>query len=72
MDGSRILLAAHRGDRKRFPENTMPAFESALRFGVDMIETNVHMTSDGAVVRPQRLDNILCLWYNVQKMFFCS
>ena len=50
MDGSRILLAAHRGDRKRFPENTMPAFESALRFGVDMIETDVHMTSDGALV----------------------
>ena len=50
MDGSRIILAAHRGDRKCFPENTMPAFESALRFGVDMIETDVHMTSDGHLV----------------------
>ena len=28
----------------------MPAFESALRFGVDMIETDVHMTSDGHLV----------------------
>lgn len=50
MDGSRVILAAHRGDRKTCPENTMPAFESALRFGADMIETDVHMTSDGELV----------------------
>ena len=50
MDGSRIILAAHRGDKKKYPENTMPAFESALRLGVDMIETDVHMTSDGHLV----------------------
>lgn len=50
MDGSRIILAAHRGDRKKHPENTMPAFEAALRFGADMIETDVHMTSDGHLV----------------------
>ena len=47
MDGAKIILAAHRGDKKRYPENTMPAFESALRFGADMIETDVHMTKDG-------------------------
>ena len=50
MDGKRIILAAHRGDKKRFPENTMPAFEAALRAGVDMIETDVHMTRDGALM----------------------
>ena len=50
MDGSRIILAAHRGDNKKYPENTMPAFESALRLGVDMIETDVHMTSDGHLI----------------------
>ena len=50
MDGSRIILAAHRGDKKKYPENTMPAFESALRFGADMIETDVHMTKDGHLV----------------------
>ena len=50
MDGSRILLAAHRGDRKKCPENTMPAFENAMRFGVDMIETDIHMTSDGTLI----------------------
>ena len=50
MDGSRIVLAAHRGDRKKYPENTIPAFESALHFGVDMIETDIHMTADGHLV----------------------
>ena len=50
MNGSRIILAAHRGDKKKYPENTMPAFESALRFGADMIETDVHMTKDGHLV----------------------
>lgn len=46
----RIILAAHRGDRKHFPENTMPAFEAALRMGADMIETDVHMTRDGELL----------------------
>ena len=50
MDGSKVILAAHRGDRKNCPENTMPAFERALRFGADMIETDVHMTCDGELV----------------------
>ena len=50
MDGNKVILAAHRGDKKKCPENTMPAFENALRIGVDMIETDVHMTSDGALV----------------------
>lgn len=45
-----IILAAHRGDKKRFPENTVPAFESAIGLGVDMIETDVHMTSDGHLI----------------------
>ncbi|MBE6688386.1 MAG: hypothetical protein E7588_03790 [Ruminococcaceae bacterium] len=50
MNGSRIILAAHRGDRFNYPENTMPAFESAVRLGVDMIETDVRMSKDGELV----------------------
>lgn len=45
-----IILAAHRGDRKRYPENTMPAFESAINLGVDMIETDVRMTADKELI----------------------
>ena len=50
MNGSRIILAAHRGDRFNYPENTMPAFESAVSLGVDMIETDVRMSKDGELV----------------------
>lgn len=50
MDRAHIILAAHRGDRKRCPENTMPAFIASLDAGVDMIETDVHMTQDGELV----------------------
>lgn len=50
MDGSRVILAAHRGDKFNYPENTMPAFESAIRLGCDMIETDVRMTLDGVLV----------------------
>ena len=44
------VVLAHRGDSARFPENTMPAFESAVKMGVDVIETDVHLSSDGEVV----------------------
>ena len=50
MNGNRIILAAHRGDCKACPENTMPAFGKAIAFGVDMIETDVHMTRDGELI----------------------
>ena len=47
---NKIILAAHRGDRKNYPENTMPAFRAAAEFGADMIETDLHMTRDGVLV----------------------
>ena len=50
MDDSRIILAAHRGDKFNYPENTMQAFKSAIDLGVDMIETDVRMTKDGELV----------------------
>ena len=50
MNGSRIILAAHRGDRKNCPENTMPAFETSLAAKVDMIETDIHQTADGQLI----------------------
>lgn len=50
MDGTKILLAAHRGNKDYFPENTMIAMQSAVELGCDMIETDVHMTKDGYLV----------------------
>lgn len=39
------LIVACRGDREFFPENTIPAFESAISKGADGIEFDVHYTS---------------------------
>ena len=50
MDGSRILLGSHRGDRKHFPENTMSAFRACVELGLDAIETDVRMTKDGDLI----------------------
>jgi len=44
------VVLAHRGDSLRFPENTMPAFKSAVEMKVDVIETDVHLSKDGKVV----------------------
>ncbi len=42
-------VIAHRGDSKYFPENSLPAFNSALDLGVDIVETDVHISSDGVI-----------------------
>ncbi|MBN2307456.1 MAG: glycerophosphodiester phosphodiesterase [Candidatus Hydrogenedentes bacterium] len=38
---------AHRGDKTCAPENTVPAFVSAVKKGAHMIEFDVHLTKDG-------------------------
>jgi glycerophosphoryl diester phosphodiesterase len=47
---SRPLVIAHRGASAYRPQNTLPAFELAVAQRADMIETDLHRTSDGAVV----------------------
>jgi glycerophosphoryl diester phosphodiesterase len=44
------LVVAHRGLSSRYPENTLPAFEAAIRCGAEIIELDVHETRDGEVV----------------------
>ncbi|MFG0262224.1 MAG: glycerophosphodiester phosphodiesterase family protein, partial [Novipirellula sp. JB048] len=43
-------VTAHRGDSAAFPENTMPAFESAIEVGADWIELDIFRTQDGKLV----------------------
>lgn len=43
-------VVAHRGDSEHFAENTLPAFEAALRLGVPMQEFDVRCTRDGVLV----------------------
>ncbi len=43
-------VVAHRGDSAHFPENTLSSFQSACSLGVDVIETDVHLSKDGVLV----------------------
>jgi glycerophosphoryl diester phosphodiesterase len=43
-------ITAHRGNSWDFPENTLPAFESALALGADWAELDIHRTKDGKLV----------------------
>ncbi|MFT8394521.1 glycerophosphodiester phosphodiesterase [Propionibacterium sp.] len=44
------LIWAHRGASKVAPENTLPAFETAVALGADGVELDVQRTSDGELV----------------------
>ena len=46
----RIVAISHRGEHLHHPENTMPAFEEAIRVGADFIEVDVQTTADGKLV----------------------
>jgi glycerophosphoryl diester phosphodiesterase len=44
------IVYAHRGAPAERPENTLASFQRALELGADALETDVHLTADGAVV----------------------
>lgn len=44
------LVHGHRGSRGTAPENTLPAFEAALLAGADVLELDLGVTKDGAVI----------------------
>ncbi|MFC1996715.1 glycerophosphodiester phosphodiesterase [Chloroflexota bacterium] len=45
-----VLVIAHRGGRRLWPENTLYAYQKAAELGVDVIEMDLHSTQDGALV----------------------
>lgn len=46
----KILVAAHRGDWRNYPENSIKAIEGAIKMGVDIVEIDLHKTKDGQLV----------------------
>src|ERR1700692_1040101 len=45
-----ILVHGHRGARAMRPENTIPAFEYAIKAGVDVLELDMAVTKDDVIV----------------------
>ena len=45
-----VRVAAHRGNSKYYPENTIIGFQSALQLPVDQLEIDLHMCKDGHIV----------------------
>src|SRR5437588_921401 len=54
----RILLGGHRGNPAEHPENTLASSQSAIAAGCDMVECDVHLTTDGelAVIHDHTLE----------------
>ncbi len=45
-----MLMIAHRGFSSQYPENTALSFESAIAAGANLIETDLRLSRDGAIV----------------------
>src|ERR1035437_7015905 len=46
----KFIVIAHRGDHTIYPENTLKAYEQAIKNGADYIEIDLRTTSDGKLV----------------------
>lgn len=49
-DRSSVIVVAHRGDWRNFPENSLEAIDNAIRMGVDIVELDVKKTKDGELI----------------------
>lgn len=45
-----VVVVCHRGDWRNFPENSIPAIESIIRMGADMMELDLKLTADSVLV----------------------
>lgn len=50
LEPGRIYNTAHRGGARLWPEHTLVAFQGAADAGADILEIDVHATSDGEIV----------------------
>ena len=49
-ENQEVMVAAHRGDWRNFPENSLPAIQSCIDHFIDIVEIDVQETSDGFFV----------------------
>jgi Glycerophosphoryl diester phosphodiesterase len=49
-DEGRPLIGGHRGNPAQHPENTLRSFRSAIAAGCDLIECDVHLSSDSRLI----------------------
>lgn len=49
-DCQRVLVASHRADWRGWPENSIPAIESAIAMGVDIVELDLQCTADSQLI----------------------
>ena len=49
-DSKYVVVACHRGDWRNWPENSIPAIESVIAMGADIVEIDIHMTADSVLV----------------------
>ena len=45
-----VVVACHRGDWRNYPENSIPAIESVIRMGADIVEIDIQRTADSVLV----------------------
>mgnify|MGYP000033096823 CR=1 FL=1 len=45
-----VVVASHRGDWRNWPENSIPAIESVIGMGVDIMELDLKLTKDSVLV----------------------
>lgn len=49
-DQNSVMVVAHRGDWRNFPENSLEAIDNAIKMGVDIVELDVARTKDGVLI----------------------
>lgn len=48
--GLEMLIVAHRGNRRRAPENSLAGFRQAIEEGADLLETDLRLTAEGRFI----------------------
>lgn len=49
-DEKTVIVTAHRGGWRYFPENSLAAIDNAIKMGVDIVEVDVQRTKDGQLI----------------------